>query len=314
MDYKHLLFDNAASIGIGKILARQTDQKHGGFILAYHQINAHLFRSHIDIFKPSQIISLDEIVQRKKAGKTTKGLYAITVDDCYQSTLPDLCSHCSDKQIPITFFAPIDFLKGKPLPGMLLKNIIQYIPGQRIKTNEGETDFASPDHVNALYKRLHNLIYTEKEIIYMDEIHQIIRQLIDNKTVSEELIFQYDQPVSIDFIAKQSKNELLSFQSHSITHQPVIALSENELTKELTESKEILESITNTKVNHFCYPYGGIQNIGTNAQKIVAKHYDSAVTMIKGRLDSAKDPFMLPRIDLYNKDSKGRALLKSIKK
>jgi peptidoglycan/xylan/chitin deacetylase (PgdA/CDA1 family) len=314
MDFKKTLFDNPLSLGFSKALSKRIDKNKGGFILAYHQIKLDLFKAHLDAFRPRQVVSLDEIVRRKKEGRSTKGLFAITVDDCYESTLPDLCGYCAEKQIPITFYAPMDFLNGKPMPNMLLKNIIENLPGQKIETSVGISDFKEPEKVQAFYKRMHHSIYVEKENAYIDEMKSILEQLIEKKVITAAQAEKYDKPVSLEFIAEKSKNELLSFQSHSITHQPVVALTPEELEKELIESKEKLNAITNKPVNHFCYPYGGLSNIGTAAQQIVAKHYDSAVTMIKGRLDVAEDLYMLPRIDLYNKDSKGRALLKTIVK
>ena len=88
-------------------------------------------------------------------------------------------------------------------------------------------------------------------------------------------------------------------------------LSENEIEDEMIKSKEIIEQHTGRKVHSFCYPYGGATSIGEYAPKMAAKYYDSAVTLMRGRLKK-NNPFYLPRIDLYEEDSVGFIRLKVI--
>ncbi len=118
-------------------------------------------------------------------------------------------------------------------------------------------------------------------------------------------------PITWDEIEKLSKNPIISFQSHSVTHTAVSSLSENEIEDEMIKSKEIIEQHTGLKVHSFCYPYGAEKSIGVHAPKIAAKHYNSAVTLMRGRLKK-NNPYYLPRIDFYNGDSPGFVRLKVI--
>ncbi|MEZ5015582.1 MAG: polysaccharide deacetylase family protein [Flavipsychrobacter sp.] len=285
----------------------------GGYILAYHSIKPDLFVEHINILRPDRLVSLSEIVARKVSGKSTKGLFAITVDDGYEDTVPDLCDICAEKEWPITFFPPVDFLNGIVMVAYRLANLRKYAKGQVIAIEGEEKDFRDEQTWHEYFELLQHKMYTLHEREYMHLFDTIADYVISNNIATRADLYEHPHPVTWDFIAKKSKNDLLSFQSHGVTHMPVAGLSDEELAKECIDSKQKLYEVTGKEVKHFCYPYGADKCIGTKAQAIVAQHFDSAVTMSRGRIDKA-DTYMLPRIPLYNIDTKGRTLLKQLTK
>ena len=125
------------------------------------------------------------------------------------------------------------------------------------------------------------------------------------------LPFQNSKPISWNEVEELSKNQLISFQSHGVTHSAVSTLNEEEIEFEMLRSKKIIESHTNKKVHSFCYPYGSKESIGNTAPKIAAKHFSSAVTLIHGRIKK-NNPFYLPRIGLYKEDLRSLARLKTL--
>ncbi len=48
----------------------------------------------------------------------------------------------------------------------------------------------------------------------------------------------------------------MHFESHSLTHPYLLALSRKVMVREITESKAVIEKIVNKNINHFCIPYG----------------------------------------------------------
>ena len=53
-----------------------------------------------------------------------------------------------------------------------------------------------------------------------------------------------------------SKLDIIKISSHTHTHKILNQLDENELLRELKESKEILEDLLNAPVDSICYPEG----------------------------------------------------------
>ncbi len=312
MSIKNIATNSVVFNSFSKVLSNYYHNQYGGIILAYHEIAIERFKEHLALFRKHEIVSLSEMVNRKKKKLSTKYLITITVDDCYLNTLPALCDYCSATQIPITFFVPTDFIDGKALPPFIFNNIKKLSKGRKIDINNQLYDFSDEQSCNTFFNSLHDLMYYQSENEYNPIWLQIMHQLVEQGVCQLADFKVHNPPVNWDFIAEKSKNELLSFQSHTVTHQAAAGLSAAQFEMECKQSKQKIESITNKEVTHFCYPYGGLKNIGNTAPAIVQKMYDSAVTMVRGRIQAQQNDYLLPRIPLYDLDTKQRTILKTI--
>ncbi|MAG62622.1 polysaccharide deacetylase [Candidatus Woesearchaeota archaeon] len=84
--------------------------------------------------------------------------------------------------------------------------------------------------------------------------------------------------------------------SHTVEHPHLADLTEEELERELTNSKGQLEDELQQAVRHFSYPYGTYKSSTTEA---VRKHYGTATTTDMRWLEADDDPLLLPRVDAY---------------
>ncbi len=84
--------------------------------------------------------------------------------------------------------------------------------------------------------------------------------------------------------------------SHSLSHRPLIDLSDDQMHKEIVDSKQHLQCQFDCEVNSFCYPYGAFNK---KIIDLVKQHYKIAFSTKKGFSDIKS--FALPRIDI-NKD------------
>lgn len=80
---------------------------------------------------------------------------------------------------------------------------------------------------------------------------------------------------------------------HSATHKS-LKQKNVDLSKEITESKIRLETLLNTNITSFCYPYGHVNEKAVDTIK--NSGYRSATTMIRSRANATDDPLLLPRI------------------
>lgn len=91
--------------------------------------------------------------------------------------------------------------------------------------------------------------------------------------------------------------DIFEVGSHTITHPDLSIVSQEEVIKELRLSKEYLESLTKTKIEHFCYPFG---KIFSNYDRILSQlNYQTAVTLKSGLIYSKSeiDFYALPRVE-----------------
>lgn len=93
-------------------------------------------------------------------------------------------------------------------------------------------------------------------------------------------------------IKEMAASGLVSFQSHTVSHRLLPELSAEELTKELTQSKETLYKLTGKSPIALCYPTGK-QN--AKVREAVAKEYQFALLMSGDTWVTGEDPLLIHR-------------------
>lgn len=89
--------------------------------------------------------------------------------------------------------------------------------------------------------------------------------------------------------------------SHSLTHRDLTPLSHSDLFKEISHSKQILESLLGSRVNNFSYPYGRVDN---RVKRYVREQsYKYACSVYSGPATFGKDPFEIRRTAILNNTS-----------
>jgi peptidoglycan/xylan/chitin deacetylase (PgdA/CDA1 family) len=94
--------------------------------------------------------------------------------------------------------------------------------------------------------------------------------------------------------------------SHSVSHAHLTQLSDDELRRELADSKEEIEAQLGRPCTDFAYPYGEHDARVRAATR--AAGYGRAYAL-RGR---RRDPYALPRVDLYRRHTVPRTLLRAV--
>jgi len=118
-------------------------------------------------------------------------------------------------------------------------------------------------------------------------------------------------PVDLSQLETMSWDELrthaadsVQIGSHTVTHPHLTSLSDAELRRELSTSKEEIETEVGRPCTAFAYPYGEYDDRITAAARSTG--YTRAYALWNG---SKSDPYAVPRLDLYRRHSAMRALL-----
>ena len=295
--------------GAGPVLHALANTFQGGYVLAFHSAPARTMVDLVEALHPDRVVSLDEIVQRLAAGKSTSGLFAITVDDGYQGTVIDYCAAARGKGWPMTFFLPTRYLEERTLPFLLVQNLEARLPSVVLELPSGSIDLRTETARQAYFGRLTQQMYQRREAEFMPEVEAIATHAIALGLLTDDEVRDAPAPISWDQVETLARQDGISFQSHGVTHQAVVSLDADELRNELRASQAAIRARTDRPVNHFCYPYGGTASIGTAAPAIVAETFEAAVTMSRGRLRGST-LYALPRIPLYDRDRGDIARLK----
>ena len=282
---------------IFQITEKMLNKIPGGYILSFHEVSPEIFESHIKSLSPSKPISLEEMVQRFKLGKSTKDCFAITFDDGVRNTVLKNWEVCLKNNWPVTFYLPTNYINGDNLPYQKIELIEKFLNKKFYDLPQTGSKNLKKLSKKKIITELYKMIYVcDKSTVnlYLDHF---TKQITNYDTVKENM----PKAISWSEIKDISKNQLSSFQSHSVSHTAVSALSEEEIKNEMIESKDAIEQCTGKKVNSFCYPYGAAKSINKLSVQLASKYFDSATTLIRGRLKES-NLYYLPRIDFYEEN------------
>ena len=89
---------------------------------------------------------------------------------------------------------------------------------------------------------------------------------------------------------------LITIGSHTVSHRYLPDLPFEEIRRELTESKKILQEKLNRNIRFFCYPVGGFN--ASIREMVKEAGYEAAFTTNRGRNFRQKDLFALKRVKM----------------
>jgi peptidoglycan/xylan/chitin deacetylase (PgdA/CDA1 family) len=284
-------------------------QLYGGFVLAFHNLPPQRFRDLICALRPNEPVHLSVIVDRLNAGKPTNGLFAITVDDGVGDTVRTIAAVAVERHWPVTFFLPTGYLDTPGgMPFQWLRNLEQHLPHQRLEIAGEAVDFSNPVSCELFEQRMNRVRDAGPPEEYVRFVRALVERAVKSGWVSRDEIAP-PAPIPWAEVAGLSAHAEIRFESHGVTHTAVSALSRDQLETELRVSRHRISLHTNQSCRHFCYPFGGPRSIGGDSPRTVARYYDSAVTMSRGRVRE-RNLFLLPRIPLYAEDTTALARLK----
>ncbi len=289
----------------------------GGYVLAYHDLPAARFVEQIEALRPARPVPLGEIVARVREGKSTRGLFAITFDDGVGETVRAIATAAEARGWPVTFYLPTAYLdaedlggEGCGLPFQRWQRMEPFLPPCVLDLPSGPLDLSTAARRKRFSDGMYQALYARREETFVPLLEELRAVLLEERLATAEAL---RPPAALTWaeVERLSRNPLLRFESHGVSHQAVSALTPDEVEGELLQSRDRIREHTGRACRHFCYPYGTEASIGPAAVRLVAEHFDSGVTMQRGRL-GRHAPALLPRIPLYPWDTGATARLKTL--
>ena len=284
-----------------------------GFILAFHEIHPQRLVELIGSIQPARAVHLSELVQRNKDRKSTAGLFAITVDDGVGENVRALARLFRAAGWPATFYLPTRYLdSGEGMPFQWWQRLKPFLPRKELVLRSRVLDLAPPNAVDSLFKEMERSWHSQRMESYLPMTMELVDIVARENGIAREAM-RPAAPISWAEVAELSKNELLNFESHGVSHAAMSSLTDEELLFEMKHSRDLVSERSARPCRHLAYPFGSWQSIGTRAAAAAQRFYDSAVTMDLGHVESAS-PWLLPRIPLYPENSRRMAHLKILLK
>jgi peptidoglycan/xylan/chitin deacetylase (PgdA/CDA1 family) len=308
----------------------------GGTILLYHRIAEKAsdpfrlcvspvnFEAQLQVIRQDyHVVSLDEMVRLRRAGKVPRNTLSVTFDDGYADNLHRAKPLLEKYGIPATFFITTgltginrgfwwDELERILLqPGTLPVSLQLTINGQLCSwelgqaTEYGEDEFErnrawtwyDQTTKRGTRQQLFSELYSAIVSMSREGQKSTMADLTHWADLGSDLGFS-PQLLTAEEIQTLAKGEHITIGAHAVYHTHLSKLSPDEQRDEIAISKSTLESLTGEPVKHFTYPHGDCSN--TSTELVRQAGFESAGTTVSGRVLSGTDLYELPRVGILN--------------
>ncbi len=247
-----------------------------------------------------RFVSMDEAVDRIRAGAGHERFATITADDAYRDNMTEALPVFEKHVAPFTIYVAPGLIDGAV---DLWWNVIEDIVGasDRIELPAAKgtitLDASSPKKKAEANRRLENYLTGE---IPEEEQRAVVRELarragVDFDLPRREMLMNWDELRTI------AGHPLATVGAHTVHHYSLRRLPAERAMREMREARAILEDRLGRAPLHLAYPYGYVSAVGPREAGIAGEAgFVSAVTTRHGLLHSrhAGHLHALPRISL----------------
>ncbi len=222
------------------------------------------FRAQIDwLCNHMRILTLEELINPAQNGSLWREpVVLITFDDGYRDNFDVAVPILAERNVPATFFIPTAFFETPHLPWW---DEVAYVIKQtrvcRFALDCGLKERASPLEIDLETMPRTTAIMTiiralldetvDDERRFLDQLAARAEVSVDAESLGRSLFMSWDQVRRLP----ESGAEF-TIGSHSHSHPNLARLDDDSQRRELTESKQILQTRTGCEIKAFAYPYG----------------------------------------------------------
>lgn len=245
------------------------------------------------------IVAMDEVAERIRAGEEGRPFVAFTFDDGYRDNAAFAYPILKRHGVPFTIYLPTAFVEHEgELWWLVLERTIQT---QRavVATIGGRAvhfDCSTP----ALKKQAYDEIYWWLRSLPETELRHYVRELsarygLDFRDICRDLCMTWDE------LRALGADPLVTFGAHTVSHVMLAKYPESVVRDEMQRSREVIERELGRPVRHFAYPVGDSTSAGPREFALArAVGFETAVTTRPGVIfpDHRDHLTALPRVSL----------------
>jgi peptidoglycan/xylan/chitin deacetylase (PgdA/CDA1 family) len=241
-------------------------------------------------------ISLDRLHEILQNNETVEKQAVFTLDDGYKDNYDYAYPIFKKYKIPFTIYITTSFpeknaiLWWYEIEDLIMKH------DEIILSNNAKYTCKSIEQKTKAFLEIRALIISLQQKNLLSQLNN----LFDNYDVDwagkcYELTMNWAQ------IKELSKDEMVTIASHTTHHYALRQLDDDECKSEIKEANKLIELRIGGKVEHFAYPFGGVNEVGTREFNLIKSLglKTAVTTRVGGIYPEHKDfPELLPRIML----------------
>ncbi|TIP90565.1 MAG: polysaccharide deacetylase [Mesorhizobium sp.] len=244
-------------------------------------------------------VTLDEAIERIKAGGKDGQFAAITADDAYRDNMTEALPVLEKHGAPVTIYVAPGLINGTAdLWWEVVEDIVSARDRLILTTPDGPVtiDCSTPGKKLQAFARLHDYLTLQ---VREEDQRAVLRELARSNGIERDarqstLMNWYE-------IRAMAGHPLVSIGAHTVNHRNLKRLSEADARHEVDDVRRILQAELGEAPRHFAYPYGYASAVGDREVGFARDaFYASAVTTRHGVLRAEHAGFLhaLPRISL----------------
>lgn len=263
-----------------------------------------------------EIVPLDAVPDRLRAGRASGPFAALTFDDGYRDNLEFAWPILKRHRAPWTLFITTDFADGR---GQLwwaeLEAAIARLERVAIPSRSGLLELSS--RTTAEKQAAFDAVYRDLRAGSEDRLRTIIAGLarqagVDTGRIVPELCLGWEE---IEALAREPE---VSIGSHTLSHPILSKCDAAKAMHEISESKAILQQRLGRPVRHLAYPFGRPNSVGLREFRFAQQAgYVTAAISSPGHVfaEHAEHLCALPRVSvngLFQSRAAFRVLLSGV--
>ena len=240
------------------------------------------------------VVTMEEAIQRSKAGKSNDRFVNFSVDDCYRDTYEEIVPLFRRHNVPVTLFVTTGIPDGTlPLWAAGLEDTL--LNNDRVILEDGAIDVPTSDDKRAAFHRIADrwdgpqaagcyAKFCELNGVDIDAMH-------------------WKHAITWEMLEELRDDPLVEIGGHTVTHARISSLSPDGARFELKGSRDRLVERLGIPAKHFAFPYGRSGDCGPRDFAIARDAgYASAATTRKGLVRNGQDAYNLPRCTINGAD------------
>ncbi|TIS80440.1 MAG: polysaccharide deacetylase [Mesorhizobium sp.] len=244
-------------------------------------------------------VTLDEAIERIKAGGKGGQFATITADDAYRDNMTEALPVLEKHVAPVTIYVAPGLINGAAdLWWEVVEDIVSARDRLILTTPNGPVtiDCSTPGKKLQAFTRLHDYLTLE---VREEDQRAVLRELARSNAI--ELRARQSMLMNWDEIRAMAGHPLVTIGAHTVNHRNLKRLSEADARHEVDDVRRILQAELGEAPRHFAYPYGYASAVGDREVGFARDAgYASAVTTRHGVLRAEHAGFLqaLPRISV----------------
>lgn len=243
-----------------------------------------------------EFISLDKLHEILINGESVKNKIILTLDDGYLDNYTHAYPIFKKHNVPFTIYVTTSFPEKKAILWWYVLEDLIVANDEITLSNQRRYICATIEQKIEVFMQIREIIISFERDDFLVNLNKLFENyIIDWHVKCDELAMSWSQIVEL------AKDNLCTIAGHTKNHFAMTKLSLDEIIDEVMDANELIRLEIGKNIEHFAYPFGGVNEVGQREFDIIrTMKFKTVTTTRHGAINFKHKNFLerLPRIML----------------